>query len=146
MEDALMEHDRGLSTVVASSLLGVISMAAVVSAAFVLFGAWVAGRGDTGLAIGVGVAGAALVGVLLLGFGILAGLAARDTFRNRARGAVLGLVTSITAILAATAALLEGSTTTAEVLLYIAIGLGVAALAAVIVNAITHREQAAVTG
>ena len=134
-----MDRRTSLPLLAASSLLGVISSAAVVAAAFALFGAWVAADGSP-IANDVGSAGAAVVGVLLLAFGVVAALAAHDTFVGRARGHVLGFVTSIVAILAAVAALLEGSSVRSDPLLYLAIGLGAITLVAVTVNVMDRSE------
>jgi hypothetical protein len=144
-EDVQMDRRIPFPRLVASSLLGVIAFAAFVAAAFVLFGSWVAADGSP-IVEDVGSAGAALVGLLLVAFGIVATLAARDTFTGSARGHVLGFVTSIVAVLAAVAALIEGGTLESALLLYIAVGLGVAAFVAVTANALTHPEPASAAG
>ena len=132
-----MNRRVSLPALIASSLLGVVAVATLVAAAFVLFGAWAIGSGAAeGFVDEIGTAGAALVGALLVGFAILAGIAARETFLDRPQGIVLGLITAIATVLAASAALLEASSVQSDLLLYLAIALGAATLVAVSVDAI----------
>lgn len=133
-----MSFHRSLATTVASALLGVIAIASLVTAAFMGFAAWTI-SGDTPLADGgnPGFVAVSLIGALLVGFGLLAAVAARDEWEVRQRGRPLGLVVGITAALAAATALLTTRPDTTTPLLAVAIGLGVAATLAVAVDALT---------
>lgn len=127
---------RSFATVVASSLLGVIAVAALVTGVFVIFGAWTTQQvGGAASYVNVGVTAAIVIGVLTIGYAGFAAFAARDEWLARPRGVVYGLVVAVVAILAAVIALLEGRAHESEALLYIAAGLGVGTTAALLVSA-----------
>lgn len=120
-----MDSQRPFATLVASALLGVLAVAGVVAGAFMLFGAWVLRIEGPHHMLEIGIGAAVLVGILLIAFAVLAAVAARDEFRGRPHGRVLGLVVGIVAALAAGTALLVGEAGESTPLLYIAIGVGV---------------------
>ena len=126
-----MNSRRALTSLLASSLLGVIAVAAAVTGVLFVFGWWVS------LEYGVGAgAGAALViGILILGYAALAAYAARDEYLDRPRAIVFGIIVAAVAVLASFVALLEGRANEAETLLYIAAGLGIVTLVAVLLSA-----------
>lgn len=127
---------RPLSSLVASSLLGVIALASLVTGALILFGAWATQVELVGPVSDIGTAGAALIGTLALAFGVFAALAARDVWTARPRGRVLGLVTGLATVLAAASTLIVGSVDDVEPLLFSAVALGIASVVSVLVDAL----------
>lgn len=134
---------RSLAALVASSLLGVIAVAALVTGVFFVFGAWTTQRAATGMAFDVGAIAALIIGVLTIGYAVLAALAAREEWLSRPTGAVFGLVVALVAVLASLVSLVEGRSQEAEELLYMAAGLGAGTALAVLVAA--RAESAGVT-
>jgi hypothetical protein len=133
-----MNSDRSLAAVVASALLGVIAAAAIVTAAFMFFGAWASQSIVSGAGRDLGAGAAILIGTLLLGFGTLAAIAARDEWRARAHARVLGMIVGILAILASATTMLTATVAELVPLLAIAIGLGAATIVAVVLDTLTQ--------
>jgi uncharacterized membrane protein len=135
---------RTFASIVASSLLGVIAVAALVTGVFFYFGAWVTQQAPgTDTVSNVGTTAALILGTLTVGFSGFAAFAARDEWLARPRGVAYGLVVAIVAILASVVALLEGRPQESEALLYIAAGLGAGAAVAVLVAAWTQSGHPA---
>jgi membrane-bound metal-dependent hydrolase YbcI (DUF457 family) len=133
---------RTFASVVASSLLGVIAVAALVTGVFFYFGAWAGQQAaGTGSIITVGTTAALILGTLTIGYATLAALAARDQWLARPRGFVYGLVVAVVAILAAVVALLEGRANESESLLYVAAGLGAGTMVALLIAAWTDSRH-----
>jgi hypothetical protein len=125
--------NRSLASLVATSLLGVIAVAALVSGVLFFLGAWTIQRTEAGSPFEVGTVAALVVGGVTVAYAALAAFAAREEWLGRPLGAVLGLVVALAAILAAAVALLAGRSDGYEALLYIAAGLGAATAVAVLV-------------
>ena len=127
---------RTLASLVASSLLGVIAVAALVTGVFFFFGAWASQQAaGSETIINVGTTAALIIGTLTIGYAAFAAFAARDEWLARPRGVVYGLVVAVLAILSAVVALLEGRPQQSEGLLYIAAGLGAGTTVALLVAA-----------
>ena len=126
---------RPVSSLVASSLLGVIAVASIVVGALMFFGAWATQVDLVGPISDVGTAGAIFIGALAVGFGAFAALAARDVWEARPRGRVLGLITGLVTVLAAASTLVLGSVRDVEPLLFSAVALGIAAVVSVMLDA-----------
>jgi hypothetical protein len=120
-----MNSRRTLTSLLASSLLGVIAVAAGVTGVLSVFGWWVSLEHG----VGVGASAALVIGVLILAY------AARDEYLARPRAIVLGIIVAAVAVLASLVALLEGRSNEAENLLYIAGGLGIVTLVVVLLSA-----------
>jgi hypothetical protein len=131
-----MSVNRTLPAIVASALLGVTAIASLVTGAFMLFAAWATRSLLAGPASELGTGAAVMIGVLAIAFGGLAAVSARDTWRQRPHAAALGLLVGIVTILAAAATLLVATVTTAQPLLYVAIGLGAATVVVVLLDAL----------
>ena len=133
---------RTFASVVASSLLGVIAVAALITGVFFYFGAWASQQAaGTGTTLTVGTTAALILGTLTICYAAFAALAARDEWLARPRGFVYGLVVGLVAVLAAIVALLEGRTQESEALLYIAAGLGAGTTVALLVAAWTDSRR-----
>ncbi|HET9416061.1 MAG TPA: hypothetical protein VFP30_00835 [Candidatus Limnocylindria bacterium] len=133
---------RTFATIVASSLLGVIAVAALVTGIFFFFGAWASQQAAaTGTVINVGTTAALIIGALTIGYAAFAAIAARDEWLTRPRGFVYGLVVAVVAVFAAIVALLEGRTQESEALLYIAAGLGAGTTVALLAAAWTDSRR-----
>jgi hypothetical protein len=139
-----MELRRSLS-LIASSLLGVLSVAGLVTGAFMLFGAWVIRLESTGHGHEIGTGAAILVGGLLIGFAGLAAIAAREEWRGAPHGRVLGLIVGLVAALAAATALLVGHVGESRPLLYVAIAIAATAIVALLAEGppVPTREHGA---
>ena len=131
-----MPSHRTLPRTAASALLGVTAVTAAVTAAIVLFAAWTIARGSASSVSDVGAVAAALIGFLLAAFGVLAAVAALDTWVARPRGHVLGLLVGLVTALAALAVLATDRGGSSTGLLALAIGLGVATGGAVALDAV----------
>ncbi len=141
-----MEPQRSFASLIASSLLGVLSVAGLVTGAFLLFAAWVIRLESTGHANEIGTGASVLVGGLLIGFAGLAAIAAREEWRGAPRGRVLGLVVGLVAALAAATALLVGHVGESTPLLYIAIAIAATTIVALLAEAqpVPTREHGAI--
>jgi len=126
-----MNSRRTLTSLLASSLLGVIAVAAGVTGVLSVFGWWVSLEHG----VGVGASAALVIGVLILAYAAFAAYAARDEYLARPRAIVLGIIVAAVAVLASLVALLEGRSNEAENLLYIAGGLGIVTLVVVLLSA-----------
>ena len=126
-----MNSRRALTSVLASSLLGVIAVAAAVTGVLFVFGWWVSLEHG----FGVGAGAALVIGILILGYAAFAAWAARDEYLDRPRAIVFGVIVGAVAVPASLVALLEGRSNEAEMLLYIAAGLGIVTLVAVLLSA-----------
>lgn len=125
-----------VATVLASSLLGVIAVASIITGAFMFFGAWVIEIDTIGRIPDVGTGAAIFIGTLAVAFGVVAALAARDVWEARARGQVLGLITGLVTVLAAASALMVGDVDSARPLLLSAVAVGLLASIAVVADAV----------
>lgn len=135
---------RTMASLVASSLLGVIAVAALVTGIFFYFGAWASQESSgTGALGSVATVAAVVIGTLSIGYAAFAAFAARDEWLARPRGFVYGLVVAVVAVLAPVVPLLEGRTQETEVLLYIAAGLGAGTAVALLVAAWTDSRHPA---
>lgn len=114
-----MDRDRSIFTLIGTALLGVLAVTAFVAGVFVLFGGWVIWR-DAGSGDDVATVATAIVGVLTLGLGLVAGFAAHEEWLERPRGRMLGLIVAAVAFLAAIVPLLTGRATEDEGLFYLA--------------------------
>jgi hypothetical protein len=123
-----MDRDRSTGLVISVSLLGSIAIAALVTSVVFFFGAWVVTDGANGLMPNVGGTAALLLGLLVLGFGVLAAAASRLLWIGRPAGRVLGLVVGIVATLSAVTALVIGDVPQSAPLLWVVVGLGVATM------------------
>ncbi|HET8776209.1 MAG TPA: hypothetical protein VFN76_00980 [Candidatus Limnocylindria bacterium] len=133
---------RNLASIVASSLLGVIAVAALVTGVFFYFGAWVAQQTPgTASIVDVGTTAALISGTLTIGYAAFAAFAARDEWLARPRAFVYGLIVALVAVLAAVVALVAGRANESEALLYIAAGLGSATAMALLVSAWTESRH-----
>jgi hypothetical protein len=130
-----MNPVRPVSTLVASSFLGVIAVASIVVGALMFFGAWATQVELVGPVSDIGTAGAVLIGALSTAFGVFAAVAARDEWEARPRGRVLGLITGLVTVLAAASTLIVGSVAEVRPLLFTAVALGVSAIVAVMADA-----------
>lgn len=120
-----MNPHRSIPAVVASALLGVISAAAIVTAAFLALGAWAISASIDGAAGGIGAIAVTVIAALLFGLSVLAGWTGRDVWQGRERALPLGLMVSTITVLAAIAAIVAGDAGRSTPLLYGAIGFGV---------------------
>ena len=103
-----MERHRTQLTVIATSLLGVLTAALFIAAVFILFGAWVLWR-DTGPGDdAVATVATVLVAVLTLAVAAVAAIAVRDEWLGRERGRMLGIVVAFVVVLATVVALIVG--------------------------------------
>jgi hypothetical protein len=115
-----------LARLIGSSLLAVIAASAVVLAAMMFFAAWATGSQLGGWVADVGTIAVLVIATLALGYAVLAAYAAREEWRARPLGRMLGLAVAIIAVLAAGTTLLVGNVAESTLLLYLAMGLGVA--------------------
>lgn len=113
-----------LARLLASALLGILAVIAVVFAVLMFFTAWTLGSDGAGLG-DVGVAWIITMAVLVVAYGLLAAWAARDEWLGWARGRLLGLIVAGVAVLAAVIALVSADLRGQEPLLYVLAGLGV---------------------
>lgn len=120
---------RSLATVLATSLLGLIAAGALVGGSLFFLGSWITRDFEAAATA------AALLGLLTVAFGVLAGLASRDVWQMRPRGLVLGLITVGVAILAPAIAILEDRSSQVDELLYLAIALATATFIALVAGA-----------
>jgi hypothetical protein len=122
-----MNAQLSMGRLLGSSLLGVLAAAALTVAGLMVVGAWSVGSRHAGWAMDAGSSAMLIIAVLALAYAVVAGYAAREVWRARPAGRVLGLTVALVAILAAGATLLVGNATTqTTLLLYLAIGLGLA--------------------
>jgi hypothetical protein len=121
-----MDAHVPITRLVGSSLLAVIAAAALVLAALMAFAAWATGSQLTGWVADAGTAAVLIVAVLALAYAALAAYATWQTWRAQPLGRMLGLAVAIIAVLAAGTTLLVGNASESTLLLYLAIGLGVA--------------------
>lgn len=121
-----MDGHVPLVRLIGSSLLAVIAASALVLAALMFFAAWATGSQLSGWVADVGTVAVLIVAALSLGYAILAAYAAREEWRARPLGRMLGLAVALIAVLAAGTTLVVGNVAESTVLLYLAIGLGVA--------------------
>jgi hypothetical protein len=136
-----MSTDHRIPTLVASALIGLIAAASLVTGALMFFGAWATSTQTIGPVSDIGTAAALLIGGLTVVFGAFAAYAARETWRGRPHGTILGLIAGAVTVLAAVAALLEATVTQGELLLYIAVGLGIATMAAALLDAVGRPAE-----
>jgi len=122
-----MDAHVPLVRLVGSSLLAVIAAAALVLAALMSFAAWATGSSLTGWMADAGTVAVLIIAGLAVAYAALAAYATWETWRARPLGRMLGLAVAIIAILAAVTTLLVGNAGESALLLYLAIGLGVAA-------------------
>lgn len=115
-----------LVRLIGSSLLAVTAAAALVLAALMFFAAWATGSRLTGWVADVGTVAVLIIAALALGYAFLAAYAAREEWRARPLGRMLGLAVALIAVLAAGTTLLVGNVAESTVLLYLAMGLGIA--------------------
>lgn len=115
-----------LVRLIGSSLLAVTAAAALVLAALMLFAAWATGSQVSGWVADIGSVAVLVVAALALAYAALAAYAAREEWRARPLGRMLGLAVALIAVLAAGTTLLVGNVAESTVLLYLAMGLGVA--------------------
>ena len=118
-----MERQRSQLTVIATSLLGVLTAALFITAAFILFGAWVLWRGGGPDRDEVAAVGTALVAILTLAVGAVAAVAVRDEWLGRERGRMLGIVVAFVVVLAVAVVLMAGRPHGSEPLLWLGGGL-----------------------
>ena len=135
-----MSPHRSIAALVASALLGVISAAAIVTAAFLALGAWATSASVDGAAGGIGAVAAMLIAALLFGLSVLAGWTARDVWQGRERALPLGLMVSTMTVLAAIAAIVAGEAGRSTPLLYGAIAVGAATIVALLAGARSLAE------
>jgi len=121
-----METHVPIVRLVGSSLLAVIAAASLVLAVLMFFAAWATGSQLSSWVGGVGAVAVLVIGALAVAYGALAAYAAREEWRARPVGRMLGLAVAIVAVLAAGTALLVGDVAESTFLLYIAMGLGIA--------------------
>lgn len=121
-----MDAHVPITRLVGSSLLAVIAAAALVVSALMLFAAWATGSRLTGWVADAGTAAVLVIAGLAVAYAALAAYATWQTWRARPLGRMLGLAVAIIAVLAAGTTLLVGSADESALLLYLAIGLGVA--------------------
>ena len=120
-----MNQHRAIAPLLASSLLGVTALAALVGGIACIFGAWANQMVSVGFVRDVGTAGSLITGVLLLAFAAMAAMAARDEWLERPRGTALGLVVAIATVLAAVVAMLQVSDSRWDTVFFVAAGLGI---------------------
>ena len=137
-----MNSHRSIAAVVASALLGVISAAAIVTAAFLALGAWATSASIDGAAGGIGAVAALLIAALPFGLSALAGWTARDAWLGRERALPLGLMVSTMTVIGALAAVVAGDAGRSTVLLYAAIAVGAATIVALLAGARSLAELA----
>jgi len=135
-----MNPHRSIPVVVASALLGVISAAAIVTAAFLALGAWAISASIDGAAGGIGAIAVMVIAALLLGLSVLAGWTARDVWEGRERALPLGLMVSTMTMLASIAAIVAGDAGRSTPLLYGAIAVGSATIVALLAGARSLAE------
>lgn len=124
---------RTTAQALASALLGVLAIAALISGTLFLLGAWATGQLPNATPVfRIGTATSALIGILTLGLAALAGSAARDVWALRPRGTVIGLVASIVALLGTGVPLVTGAGAGSPALL--ALGVGVSAVTTAVVG------------
>lgn len=111
------------SRLLASALLGILAIAAVVIAVLMVFAAWTIGSDGQGFG-DAGVAWVITLAVLVVAYGLMAAWAARDEWLGWARGRLLGLIVAGVAVLVAIVALVAADVRGQEPLLYILAGLG----------------------
>jgi hypothetical protein len=116
---------RSFATLLTSALLGLQAVAALVTGAFMFFGAWAISTELSGDPFDIGVGATILVGILLVAYAGLSALAARATWLSYPSGPVLGLIVGLVTTLAAVTALLVGETADAAPMLVIAIIVGI---------------------
>jgi hypothetical protein len=121
-----MESRIPIVRIVGSSLLAVIAAASLVFAVLMFFAAWVTGSQLSGWVGDVGTVAVLMIGVLAVAYAALAAYASLAEWRARPVGRMLGLAVAVVAVLAAGTGLLVGDVAESAVLLYLAIGLGVA--------------------
>ena len=137
-----MHHQRSLPMVMASALLGVISAAAIVTAAFLALGAWATSASIDGAAGNVGSVAALLIAATLFGLAMLAGWTARDVWQGRERALPLGLMVSTMTVLGAAATIVAGNADRFIPLLYATIAVGSATMIALLAGARSLAEFA----
>lgn len=129
-----MERHRSQLTVIATSLLGVLTAALFITAAFILFGAWVLWRGAGADRDQVAAVGTALVALLTFAVGTVAAIAVRDAWLGRERGRMLGIVVAFVVALAAAVVLMVGRLHGTEPLLWLGGGLAVVTALSLIIR------------
>lgn len=121
-----MERQIPLARLVGSALLGVLAASSFVFAVLLLFAAWATGSALTGWVGVVGTGAVLTIALLAFLYAAAAAYAARQEWLARPIGRVIGLVVAIVAVLAAAITLMVGHVTDAEIVLYLAAGLGIA--------------------
>ena len=129
-----MERHRSQLTIIATSLLGVLTAALAVSGAFILFGAWVLWRGAGPASDQVATVATVLVAILTLAVGAAAAVAAHDEWMGRERGRMLGIVVAFVVVLAVVVVLMVGRLHGTEPLFWLGGGLAVVTAALLVVR------------
>jgi hypothetical protein len=135
-----MERQRSQLMIIATSLLGVLAVAILVSAVFILFGAWVLGTGSGPGDDHVATFATILVGLLALALGLVATIAVRDEWLGLERGRMLGIMVAVIVLIVVIAALIVGRLHGSEPLFIV--GGGLAVVTAVLLVAIDEPRPA----
>ena len=121
-----MDAQMPLVRLIGSSLLAVIAATALVFTSLMLFAAWATGSQLNGWAADVGSVAVIVIAGLAFMYAGVAAYAVRQEWRARPVGRMLGLAVALIAVLAAGTTLLVGNAAESTLLLYLAMGLGVA--------------------
>ncbi|HEX6128993.1 MAG TPA: hypothetical protein VF071_08240 [Candidatus Limnocylindria bacterium] len=127
-----MRNEVPIPRLLASALLGILAVIAVVFAVLMFFAAWTIGSDGRGFG-DAGVAWILTLAVLVVAYGLMAAWAARDEWLGWARGRLLGLIVAGVAVLAAVLALVTADLRGQEALLYILAGLGLLTIVPLII-------------
>jgi hypothetical protein len=129
-----VERNRTQLTIIATSLLGVLTAALLVAGAFILFGAWVLWREAGARDDQVATAATVMVAILTLAAGAAAAVAAHDEWLGRERGRMLGIVVAFVVVLAVVVVLMVGRLHGTEPLFWLGGGLAVVTAALLVVR------------